>query len=483
MSERSIGYVKSKSHILKEPFVLKGGDKLDEVTIAYETYGKLNDEKTNAILICHALTGDAHAAGHYSGGDDPGWWDIVIGPGKAFDTDRYFVICSNVLGGCQGTTGPSSINPSTGEPYGLSFPQITIEDMVNLQHALLQHLGISRLYAVAGGSMGGMQVLQWSVSYPEMAKKVIVLASTAVSSPQQIAFNEVARQAIMRDPSWKGGDYYKGGLPCQGLSLARMIGHITYLSDESMHTKFGRDVKDESTFQVESYLHYQGDSFTQRFDPNSYLYVTKAVDLFDLSKGGSLEAGLKDVKSDFLVISVSSDWLYPSYQAKELVQALGSNDVKVQYHEIVSHYGHDAFLLEKGQLNYHISSFLEHLTVRDVMSTEVPTINEGCTLERAAELMISENATHLPILSPSGRITGIVTSWDITRAVASRISSLDDIVSRDIVTTMPDEALFLAAQTMEQYGVSALPVVDGKGCLVGILSSDIISALVGKKAD
>lgn len=250
-----------------------------------------------------------------------------------------------------------------------------------------------------------------------------------------------------------------------------------------MHNKFGRDVRDESTFQVESYLHHQGDSFTRRFDPNSYLYLTKALDLFDLSKGGSLEEGLKDAKADFLVISVSSDWLYPSYQSKELVRALSSNDLKVQYREIVSHYGHDAFLLEKGQLNYLISAFLEHLTVRDVMSTDVPTIHEGCSLEEAAGLMVSKNATHLPILSPGGRITGIVTSWDITLAVASKIASLEDVVSRHIVTTTPEEPLFLAAQTMDKYGVSALPVVDEAGCLVGILSSDIISALVGKKID
>lgn len=214
MSERSIGNVKTQFHTLKQPFTLKNGEILDEVTVAYETYGKLNAEKTNAILICHALTGDAHAAGHYPGDETPGWWNIVIGPGKAFDTDRYFVICSNVLGGCQGTTGPSSINPATGKPYGLSFPRISIEDIVNLQYELLQQLGIFQLYAVAGGSMGGMQALQWAVSFPNKLKKVIVLASTAISSPQQIAFNEVARQAIMRDPNWKGGDYYEGELPC-----------------------------------------------------------------------------------------------------------------------------------------------------------------------------------------------------------------------------------------------------------------------------
>lgn len=483
MNERSIGIVETQSYTLAEPFYLKTGDYLDEVTVAYETYGKLNAEKTNAILICHALTGDAHAAGYHQGDEKPGWWDGAIGPGKAFDTDRYFVICSNVLGGCQGTTGPSSINPSTGKPYGLSFPRITIEDMVNLQHKLVKHLGISRLYAVAGGSMGGMQVLRWAVSYPYLMQKAIVLASTAISSPQQIAFNEVGRQAIMRDPKWNNGDYYSGELPCEGLALARMIGHITYISDTSMQNKFGRDVKNESMFQVESYLHYQGDNFTRRFDPNSYLYVTKAVDLFDLSKGDSLEEGLKNVKADFLIISVSSDWLYPSYQSKEIVGALTSHELKVQYREIVSHYGHDAFLLEKGQINYHVSSFLEHLTVRDVMLTEVPTIHEGCSLEEAARLMISKSATHLPILSSSKRITGIVTSWDITRAVANKLVSLEDVVSRDIVTTKPEEPLFVAAQIMEKYAVSALPVVDERGCLVGILSSDNISALMGKKAD
>ncbi|MDK2892336.1 homoserine O-acetyltransferase [Methanohalophilus sp.] len=483
MNERSVGIVKTQFYTLKVPFFLNSGNFLEEVTVAYETYGKLNSEKNNAILICHALTGDAHAAGYHEGDEKPGWWDSTIGPGKAFDTDRYFVICSNVLGGCQGTTGPSSINPSTGMSYGLSFPQITIEDMVNLQYEFLKHLGISRLYAVAGGSMGGMQALQWAVSFPEMMQKVIVLASTAISSPQQIAFNEVARQAIMRDPKWNKGDYYDGEFPCEGLALARMIGHITYLSDTAMQNKFGRDVKDESMFQVESYLHYQGDNFTKRFDPNSYLYLTKAVDLFDLSNGKSLEEGLKNVKADFLIISVSSDWLYPSYQSKEIVEALTLHDLKVEYREIVSHSGHDAFLLEKGQINYHVSSFLEHLSVRNVMLSEVPTIDEGCSLEEAAQLMISKNTTHLPILSPSGRISGIVTSWDITRAVANKIVSLEDVVSRDIVTTRQEESLFVAAQLMEKYAISALPVVDENGCLVGILSSDNISALMGKKAD
>ncbi|PQV41820.1 homoserine O-acetyltransferase MetX [Methanohalophilus euhalobius] len=482
MTERSVGYVETKHHHLKELFRLVNGDELAGVSIAYETYGKLNSDKSNVILICHALTGDAHAAGWHEGDKKPGWWDIVIGPGKAFDTNKYFVICSNVLGGCKGTTGPASTNPQSGLPYGLSFPRITIEDMVNLQHTLLKNLGISSLYAIAGGSMGGMQVLQWTVSYPDFMKKAIVLASTAISSPQQIAFNEVARQAIIRDPYWNDGDYYGGKLPKQGLSLARMIGHITYLSDDSMHDKFGRDTRENEMFQVESYLHHQGDTFTSRFDPNSYLYLTGAVDNFDLSNGFSLAKSFSNIESEFMIISVSSDWLYPSYQSEEIVQALGSNDINVQYRKLISHFGHDAFLLEKGQLNYLLSTFLGHLTVGDVMSEDVSTLREGCTLEEAAQLMILNNATHIPILAASGRITGIVTSWDITRAVANKISSIEKILSRDILTSHPDESLSNAALIMEDNAISALPVVDDRGCLVGILSSDTISAMVGRGA-
>lgn len=240
MIRGSIGTVKTEQVTFKEPLTLESGEILPELTIAYETYGTLDRDGSNAILVCHALSGDSHAAGYHQGNEKPGWWDIVIGPGKAFDTDQYFVICSNILGGCKGTTGPSSINPETKKPYGLSFPVFTIADIVHAQHRLIEHFHIQRLFAVVGGSMGGMQALQWSVSYPDQASRVVVIASTAYSTPQQIAFNEVARSAIRSDPDWNHGDYYEGFPPARGLSLARMIGHITYLSDESMHQKFGR---------------------------------------------------------------------------------------------------------------------------------------------------------------------------------------------------------------------------------------------------
>ena len=278
MSEESVGIVETKYYDIEEPIELDSGRTLENVTVAYETYGELDKEKSNAILICHALTGDAHAAGWHKGDKKPGWWDIVIGPGKALDTEKYFIICSNVLGGCKGTTGPSSINPETNKEYGLEFPVITIKDMVEVQKKLIDSFGISQIYAVIGGSMGGMQVLQWMVSYPAMMKKAIPIATAAMSSPQQIAFNAVGRQSIFSDPDWNNGNYYENNvIPRSGLSLARMIAHITYLSDESMDIKFGRGLQDKDEisydftvdFQVESYLKHQGETFVKRFDANS----------------------------------------------------------------------------------------------------------------------------------------------------------------------------------------------------------------------
>ncbi|HNX18616.1 MAG TPA: homoserine O-acetyltransferase, partial [Methanoregula sp.] len=412
------------------------------------------------------------------------------GPGKAFDTDRYYVICSNVLGGCKGSTGPSSINPETNKPYGAAFPVITIRDMVNAQKLLLDHLGITELYAVAGGSMGGMQVLQWSVSYPGMVKKAIVIAATGYSTPQQIAFNEVGRKAIISDPDWNNGDYYGKPLPTHGLALARMVGHITYLSDESMHAKFGRALQGKeqigfnfsTEFAVESYLHHQGDTFTKRFDANSYLYITKAIDYFDLTKEGSLATGLSAVKAAFLVISVSSDWLYPPYQSEEIVTALTANEREVQYSEIRSNYGHDAFLLESGQLTYLITRFLSHTVVLDVMTRDVECIEEGITIAVAARRMIRCGVNHLPVLSGStGRIVGIVTSWDIAKAVASNFLWLDEIMSRDVVTATESEPVEMAAQKMEAHSISALPVVDDDRHVIGLITSDAISTLVGRQ--
>jgi homoserine O-acetyltransferase len=326
---------------------LESGVVLAPVHVAFETYGTLNADKSNAILVVHAFSGDAHAAGVDPDGNR-GWWDNQIGPGKGFDTDKYFVIASNVLGGCKGSTGPSSINPATGRPYAMAFPVITIGDMVRLQKLLIDSFGISRLLSVAGGSMGGMQVLEWAVRFPEMVASAIPIASTARHSAQQIAFNEVARQAIMADPDWSNGDYYDRKPPGRGLAVARMVGHITYMSDESMRQKFGRRQREENgIFEVESYLRYRGSQFVDRFDANSYLYITKAMDMFDLANGAqSLVPVLAKSRTRYLIISFTSDWLYPSYQSLEIVNALRRRNQDVAYIELTSNYGHDAFLVE-----------------------------------------------------------------------------------------------------------------------------------------
>ncbi len=333
---------------------LKSGEKLGPVTLAYETYGELNKTKSNAILIFHALTGDAHVAGTHEGSDKPGWWDNMIGPGKTFDTNKYFIISSNVLGSCKGSTGPSSINPKTGKAYGLSFPIVTIEDMVMAQKYLIDHLGIDKLLSVAGGSMGGLQALVWATMFPERMRTAIIIASNTKHTAQQIALHEVARQAIMSDPDWQKGDYDKKSVPARGMAIARMIGHITYMSEKSMEEKFGRKLHSKEKlgydfshdFEVEKYLKYRGDSFVQRFDANSYLYLSKALDYFDISEGKPLVDCFAKVKCSFLVISFSSDWLYPAYQSKEMVQALRANDVDISDILINSSYGHDAFLVE-----------------------------------------------------------------------------------------------------------------------------------------
>jgi homoserine O-acetyltransferase len=371
-ARESVGLVHLKHYTFAQDareMTLDSGLKLGPITLAYETYGELNEDKSNAVLICHALSGDAHAAGYRSKDDPkPGWWDIVIGPGKPFDTDKYFVICSNIIGGCKGSTGPSSINARTGEPYGLQFPVVTIADMVRAQRELVKSLGIKRLLNVVGGSMGGMQALQWAVDYPDMVGSATLIATCAKLSAQGIAFNAVGRRAIMSDPAWKEGRYYGGPYPNPGLSLARMIAHITYLSDESLHEKFGRRLKDRdkvgysftTEFQVESYLDHQGESFIRRFDANSYLYITKAMDYFDLTLGGerTLAQALAGVKSRFLVISFSSDWLYPPEESREIVRALKMNSADVAYCEIQSNYGHDSFLLPCQLQEEMIANFL-----------------------------------------------------------------------------------------------------------------------------
>ena len=346
--------------------VLESGEKLGPITLTYETYGKLNKLKSNAVLVLHAFSGDAHAAGFHKGNAESGWWDDLIGPGKGVDTNEYFVICSNILGGCKGSTGPSSTNPKTGKPYGLDFPLVTIGDMVNAQRYLIDHLGIERLLAVVGGSMGGMQVLQWMVSYPNRICAAIPIATTLKHTPQQIAFNEVGRQAVMADPDWKSGNYYGKKVPGKGLAVARMIGHITYMSDTSMAEKFGRRTKEEkerfkfsAEFEVEGYLRYKGDNFVKRFDANSYLYITKAIDLFNILNGHRLGDVFQCLKAKVLVLAFKSDWLYPAYQSQEIVKACKLAGVDASYCEINSTYGHDAFLLEVEQETHLIKHFLK----------------------------------------------------------------------------------------------------------------------------
>lgn len=365
MSDRFI--VETKYFNINEPISLNSGKTLPKVQIAYETYGKLNGSKDNAILLLHALTGDAHAAGYHKEDKKPGWWDDMVGSNKAFDTDKYFVICTNMLGGCRGTTGPNSINPETGREYGLDFPIVTIEDVVKVQKKLIDYFGIKKL-CVAGGSMGGMQALEWALAYPDMVSHVICIASTTKLSAQSIGFNAIGRNAILSDPDFNNGNYYHGKKPQKGLAIARMIGHITYLSESAMQNKFARRFQDKTSpnfdfgidFEVESYLAHQGKVFVDRFDANSYLYITKAVDYFDVAeKYGSLENAFKNTEAKYLIISFSSDWLFPSEQSKELVSALMKNKKDVSYCEIQSPCGHDAFLLEYETQTKIIKSFLK----------------------------------------------------------------------------------------------------------------------------
>ncbi|KZX17586.1 homoserine O-acetyltransferase MetX [Methanobrevibacter filiformis] len=486
MKKESVGTVETEYLDITSELKLESGKTLKNVTIAYETYGTLNKNKDNGILICHALSGDAHAAGWHEGDTKPGWWEIIIGPGKSLDTEKYFIISSNVIGGCKGSTGPSSINPDTGEEYGLDFPVVTIKDMTKAQNELVKHFGIKQLFAVIGGSMGGMQVLQWTVSYPEMVKKAIPIATTARSSPQQIAFNEVGRQAIVSDPAWNKGDYYSKNFPENGLSLARMIAHITYLSDESMYEKFGRNLQNkdkisydfELDFQVESYLHYQGKSFVKRFDANSYLYITKAIDYFDLSINGSLIQGLKNVKSKINIIAIDSDWLYPTSQSKEILTALNANEVDVKYHELQSSYGHDAFLLEHGQLNYIIAKFLQDIQVEDILSENISTLSKDAKIEDVAILMMDEYITHVPIVTEDNILVGIVTAWDLSKSIATSCDNLEAIMTRNVKTCKSTDSIETIARKMKKYDISCLPVVDDNSKLEGLVTTDQISHLM-----
>ncbi len=371
-----IGLVQPQYVTWDEPLPLDSGASLAPVTLEYETYGHLNNAKDNAILLLHALSGDAHAAGRHSPTDrKPGWWDTMVGPGRTFDTDRYFIICSNILGGCRGSTGPSSINPATGKPYGTQFPVITIGDMVRAQVRLIDHLQIDTLLAVVGGSMGGFQALEWATAYSERVKSVVLLATTARSSPQTIAWNTIGRQAIMQDPNWRGGDYYEHEPPRDGLATARKLAHVTYLSEPALEDKFGRKLQTsgipsytfEQEFAVESYLSYQGETFTSRFDANSYLYITKAMDYWDLpGKYGSLDAALARSRAEFLLLSFSSDWLYPPEESRAIEESLRRLDRTVTHVELPSLAGHDAFLINYEMQAPFIEDFLHRQRQKDV---------------------------------------------------------------------------------------------------------------------
>lgn len=345
------------------------GQDIGPFDVAYKTYGRLNAEKSNAIMICHALTGDQHVANDHPVTGKPGWWDIMIGPGKPIDTNRFYVICTNVLGGCLGSTGPASTNPQTGEPYGLDFPVITIADMVRAQVRLIDHLGIGQLFSVIGGSMGGMQVLQWAAAHKERVYTAMPIATAAWHSSQNIAFHEVGRQAVMADPEWRGGRYLiEGAFPKNGLSVARMAAHITYLSEEALQRKFGRTFQDVTSksfsfnadFQIESYLRHQGSTFVDRFDANSYLYITRALDYFDLKteSGGKLANAFRGTRTRFCVVSFTSDWLYPTRESKEIVTALNAVAANVSFVEVETDKGHDAFLLDEPVLFSAVRGFL-----------------------------------------------------------------------------------------------------------------------------
>lgn len=380
--EGSVGIVETKQATLFEPpgeLSLICGSKIGPVRVAYETYGELSPQKDNAVFVCHALTGDAHAAGLHSQEDrKPGWWDAFIGPGKGLDTNKYFVICANVLGGCRGTTGPSSENPANEEHWGLDFPVVTVEDIVEVHSALVRSLGIERLLSVIGGSLGGMQVLEWAARFPDQLGSAIVLAAGAKLSAQGIAFNAVGRRAILADPQFKGGRYYGEEGPRYGLALARMVAHITYLSEASIETKFGRrfqdakerayDLSRETEFRIESYLHYQGKRFVERFDANSYLYLTKAMDYFDLAESyGSLATALGRTDARFLVVSYETDWLFPTDQSRNIVAALVETGRHASFVELDSPHGHDSFLIDFDRLAELVGPFLEQ-SYREVKS-------------------------------------------------------------------------------------------------------------------
>lgn len=375
MSENnSVGLVAAQSAHFDTPLTLKSGAVLPQFHLTYETYGELNADKSNAVLVCHALSGNHHVAGKYKETDkSPGWWDNLVGPGKPLDTNKFFVIGVNNLGGCHGSSGPSNTNPATDRPYSATFPVVTVEDWVQSQARLMDYLGIDQLAAVVGGSLGGMQALQWTIAFPERVRHALVIASAPNLTAQNMAFNEVARQAIITDPEFHAGDYYNHGVvPRRGLRIARMLGHITYLSDDVMGTKFGRKLRDgnikysfDVEFEMESYLRYQGDKFAGEFDANTYLRMTRALDYFDpaLNYGGDLSAALAHVRAKFLVISFTSDWRFSPARSKEIVKALLDNEISVRYAEVTAAHGHDAFLMPDPHYHAIMRSYLAKIKV------------------------------------------------------------------------------------------------------------------------
>ncbi len=369
----SVGMVAPQSAHIDSPLTLKSGAVLPQFDLVYETYGTLNSAKSNAVIVCHALSGNHHVAGKYTESDkSAGWWDNLIGPNKPLDTNKFFVIGLNNLGGCHGSSGPSSMNPANNKPFGASFPIVTVEDWVNSQARLLDYLGIESLAAVIGGSLGGMQALQWTLAYPNRVKHALVIASAPNLTAQNIAFNEVARQAIMTDPEFYEGDYYSHNtVPRRGLRIARMLGHITYLSDDAMGEKFGRKLKSEIKysfdveFEMESYLRYQGDKFAGEFDANTYLRMTRALDYYDpaLAFGGDLSAALKQTKAQFLVVSFTSDWRFSPTRSREIVKALLDNELTVSYAEVTAAHGHDAFLMPDAHYHAILRAYLQKVEV------------------------------------------------------------------------------------------------------------------------
>ena len=466
--DNSVGIVQTrKERVVEadEPLELECGKTLGPIDVAYETYGRLNEAGDNVVLICHALSGNAHVAGFNSPDDKkPGWWEVMVGPGKGIDTEKYFVICSNFLGGCSGTTGPGSINPATGKRYGLDFPFITIADMVRVQKLLLDKLGIERVLAVIGGSVGGMQVLQWAIAYPDFVKAAIPIATTTHLGAQSIAFDAVGRNAILADSKFADGQYTNGNGPDRGLAIARMIGHITYLSEQGMREKFGRQLRNAENysydfnpeFAVETYLDYQGQSFVERFDANSYLYITRAADYFDLGKDyGSLKGAFARTKCRFLVISFASDWLFTPAQSKAMVDALIANHRDVSFCDVASPYGHDAFLLEPETLGAFISGFLdathrpgakrENNRARISVSERANRIRVDYAV---IESLIEPNSTVLDIGCGDGELLARLT-------VDKNIKGEGIEVDQDLVLACVDRGLSIiqhdAEQGLDQY--------------------------------